>query len=100
MKNESLTRSQLYRLVASRQTNLSVSDVELGVRKIISTIMDSLASGKPVKLRDFGTFGLRFRKQYTARNPRTGETVTVAGHYISHFRAGEQLRAQVAEDRR
>jgi nucleoid DNA-binding protein len=37
----------------------------------------------------FGTFRLKYRKGRTARNPRTGEDVQVAGRHVLTFKAAK-----------
>ena len=56
------------------QCCLTLSRAE--ARKIFNETFDELADalvrGEPVKLRNFGTFNLRAKRQRTGRNPKTG----------------------------
>ncbi len=70
-------------------------------RDVISTVIDSflvavkesLEDGATIELRGFGTFEPRLRKgRSVARNPKTGETVSVEPHYVAAFRAGKELK--------
>ena len=74
------------------------SDID---RKVIANVIDELLyqlkgqmeKGNTIELRGFGTFEARLRKgRKVARNPRTGETLTVAPHYVAAFRAGQELK--------
>ena len=59
-------------------------------------VKDALVSGKVIELRGFGTFEVRIRKgREKARNPKTGEVVSVHSHGIASFRAGRDLRRDV-----
>jgi DNA-binding protein HU-beta len=51
-----------------------------------------LKSGSEVRLVGFGSFVPVERKAGTARNPRTGETVTRAASKTARFRVGEGLK--------
>ncbi|MCP4043063.1 MAG: integration host factor subunit beta, partial [Gammaproteobacteria bacterium] len=43
----------------------------------------------------FGSFSLHHRPARTGGNPKTGESVAVAGRYRPHFRPGKELRERV-----
>jgi len=58
-------------------------------------ITDCLAKGDAVKLVGFGTFGIRKRAAHMARNPITGEKVSVPAKSVPFFKAGEILRERV-----
>ena len=73
-------------------------------RKIIKNVVDlfleevkaALVSNKIIELRGFGTFEIKIRKgRKKARNPKTGEIVSVDSHGIALFRAGRELKQDV-----
>ena len=69
---------------------------------VINTFLDSikeeLAAGNKVMLRGFGTFEPRLMKgRDNARNPRTGEILSVAPRYTPAFRSGQELKQAVAK---
>ena len=70
-------------------------------KKVIKTVIDtfleeiknSLKESSTIELRGFGTFELRLRKgKESARNPKTGDKVSVAPHYVAAFRSGQELK--------
>jgi len=70
-------------------------------RKILRKIIDlffveikaALLRREVIELRGFGTFEIKMRKgRPRARNPRTGETVSVRPHGIVCFRPGQELK--------
>lgn len=70
-------------------------------KKVIQTVIDtfleeiknSLKESSTIELRGFGTFELRLRKgKESARNPKTGDKVSVAPHYVAAFRSGQELK--------
>ena len=70
-------------------------------RKEIRTIIDlfigelkaSLIKKNVIELRGLGTFEIKLRKaRLSARNPRTGETVSIRPHGIVCFRPGRELK--------
>jgi nucleoid DNA-binding protein len=70
------------------------------VRSIVDSFLDelklALEEGKSVELRGFGTFEIRERKgRQKARNPKTGEIVSVEDHAVVAFRSGKELKGTV-----
>lgn len=65
---------------------------------LLEQIKLSLSSGSTIELRGFGTFEARLRKgRVRARNPRTGEILSVAPHYVAAFRAGRELKKSLLD---
>ena len=67
------------------------------IRKIIDLFFvetkNALMRRDVIELRGFGTFEIKVRKgRPRARNPRTGEAVTVRPHGIVCFRPGRELK--------
>jgi integration host factor subunit beta len=67
------------------------------IRKIIDLffveIKDALVRRDVIELRGFGTFEIKVRKgRPRARNPKTGETISVRPHGIVCFRPGRELK--------
>ena len=95
----SLTKSELIERIATKQSQLSVRDVELAVKTMVDALSDCLADGGRIEIRGFGSFSLHFRKPRTGRNPKTGGAVPLQGKYVPHFKPGKELRDRVDESR-
>jgi integration host factor subunit beta len=91
----SMTKSELIELIAAKQSHLPAKDVELAVKQILEIMSDALAQGQRIEIRGFGSFSLHFRPPRQGRNPKTGETVALAGKYVPHFKPGKDLRERV-----
>lgn len=87
-----MTKSELVEIIAAKQTQLSVKDVELAVKTIIDLMSSTLASGQRIEIRGFGSFSLHYRSPRVGRNPKTGESVTLDAKYVPHFKPGKELR--------
>ena len=92
-----MTKSELIELIAAKQGHLPARDVELAVKQILEIMSDALAQGQRIEIRGFGSFSLHFRPPRQGRNPKTGETVALAGKYVPHFKPGKDLRERVNE---
>ncbi len=90
-----MTKSELVEIIASKQTQLSVKDVELAVKTVIEHMSQALAEGQRIEIRGFGSFSLHYRAPRTGRNPKTGEPVQLPAKYVPHFKPGKELREEV-----
>ncbi|HEB63206.1 MAG TPA: integration host factor subunit beta [Gammaproteobacteria bacterium] len=90
-----MTRSDLIEVLARSQTQLSYKDIELAVKSLIDQMSGALASGNRIEIRGFGSFSLHHRPSRIGRNPKTGESVSLEGKYVPHFKPGKMLRDQV-----
>ena len=90
-----MTKSELIERIASVQTQLSAKDVELAVKMILDHMATALAVGERIEIRGFGSFSLHYREARLGRNPKTGETVKLAGKFVPHFKPGKELRDRV-----
>ncbi|MBQ1628456.1 MAG: integration host factor subunit beta [Treponema sp.] len=68
------------------------------IEKFLEEVKASLENGSTIELRGFGTFEPRLRKgRSVARNPKTGEQLSVAPHYVAAFRAGQEMKKALWE---
>lgn len=67
---------------------------ERALRAMLLAIRAALKRGDPVTLVGFGTFSVARRRPRTVRNPKTGQTVTVAGR-IPRFKPSKELKQAV-----
>jgi integration host factor subunit beta len=90
-----MTKSELIERISSRHPQLSAKDIETAVKTILDSMSSALSQGERIEIRGFGSFSLHFREPRTGRNPKTGESVTLRGKYVPHFKPGKELREQV-----
>jgi integration host factor subunit beta len=78
------------------KTGINRKDIRVVVDLLIDEIKTALVNQRVIELRGFGTFEIKVRKGRTkARNPRTGELLSVGSHGIAAFRAGRELKQEV-----
>ena len=94
----SMTKSELIELIAAKQNHLPAKDVELAVKQILEIMSDALATGDRIEIRGFGSFSLHYRAPRVGRNPKTGQSVSLDGKFVPHFKPGKELRDRVNED--
>ena len=90
-----MTKSELIIRLTERYPQLALADTELVVRTILDAVSQSLATGKRVEIRGFGSFSLNYRPPRVGRNPKTGEKVDVPEKHVPQFKAGNEIRERV-----
>lgn len=93
-----MTKSELIERIVELQGQLSSKDVELAIKTMLEQMSQALATGERIEIRGFGSFSLHFRSPRVGRNPKTGESVSLDGKYVPHFKPGKELRDRVNED--
>jgi DNA-binding protein HU-beta len=89
-----MNKGDLVNAVAEK-ANLSRGDAGKALDAALDTITDALKSGEEVKIVGFGSFVVANRAAGEARNPRTGEKVSVPASKSPKFRAGAGLQDAV-----
>jgi integration host factor subunit beta len=90
-----MTKSELIEKIAISQDQLPPRDVEQAVRMILERMAKALVSKQRIEIRGFGSFSLHYRAPRKGRNPKTGDSVTLTGKYVPHFKPGKDLRDRV-----
>ena len=90
-----MTKSELIENIALKQDQLPPRDVEQAVRMILERMAKALVNKQRIEIRGFGSFSLHYRAPRTGRNPKTGDSVTLSGKYVPHFKPGKDLRDRV-----
>lgn len=97
MAGDKLTKIDLVESVYLN-TKIEKQQVQVVVDNLLEQLKSSLEDGKTIELRGFGTFEKRLRKgRSKARNPKTGETVSVEPHYVAVFRPGRELKNKISD---
>lgn len=65
------------------------------VNAILNEITHALSEGNRVELRGFGAFSVKNRAARSARNPKTGEMVSVKEKWVPFFKTGKELRERL-----
>ncbi|KKS88735.1 MAG: Histone family protein DNA-binding protein [Parcubacteria group bacterium GW2011_GWC1_43_11b] len=68
---------------------------EKAVDIVIGTITNTLKKGDEVSIAGLGIFSAKTRAARTARNPRTGEAVSVPAMKVPKFRPAKALKEAV-----
>ena len=90
-----MIKSELVRALNEKLPELQVRNVESAVNCMLNQMSEALAKGKRIEIRGFGGFDLHHRPPRIARNPKTGETVTLPAKVALHFKPGKDMKDRV-----
>ena len=89
------TRADLLDAVAAKCPSLSRAEARAVFEMALEEMSASLARGQPVKLRSFGLFSVRAKRERVGRNPRTGAEVPITPRRVLTFRPSPVLLDEV-----
>ena len=89
-----MSKSEFVDKVAA-ESGLSKKDAGAAVDAVLSTIEGTLKSGGEVTFPGFGKFHVAQRGAREGRNPRTGESMSIAATKVPRFTAGSGLKKAV-----
>ena len=79
----------------ANESGIKQIDVKKAVQMTFDIIIDTLAKGEKIELRNFGVFKTKSRKGRMGRNPRTGQQVPVEPKKVAVFKPGLVMKAKV-----
>jgi integration host factor subunit beta len=65
------------------------------IQLFIDEVIDELARGNRLELRDFGVFEVKVRKARKARNPKTGAEVRVPEKRVVTIKPGKKMKEEI-----
>lgn len=86
---------KVMKALEAKGVKLSVEKSIIAVNTVFNEIAKSVAAGDEARIDSFGTFKAVDKTERTGRNPRTGETITIAAHKDVVFKAGKALKDEV-----
>ena len=86
-----MNRVELIAAMAEK-AELSKKDAEKALKAFTEVVAEELAKGEKIQLVGFGTFEVSERAAREGRNPRSGETMTIAACKAPKFKAGKALK--------
>jgi len=92
-----VTKRNIARTI-SEELGLTQLQTRQIIQKILDSIVSTLVEEGRVELRNFGVFEVRWRKPRKARNPRTGEKITVPKRCTVIFKPGLVMEERVKEE--
>lgn len=79
----------------SEKSGLSKADASRALEAFTATIVEGVAFGDQITVPGLGTFVQKERGERQGRNPKTGETITIAASKLPHFTPSSSFRTAV-----
>ena len=90
-----MTKNELISKTKERLKLYTQKDIAYSVEIIFNSMTEALKNNKRIEIRGFGNFTIRERKARIGRNPKSGETVSLADRKVPFFKTGKDLRLKV-----
>lgn len=90
-ERKGLTKADLVDVVYQRHGGLTKSEATEIVEAIFGTVKTTLGDGRPVKIKNFGTFEVMVRPGRMGVNPSSGEKMFIPPHKGLSFRPSRRL---------
>ena len=79
----------------AEKAGVSKKDAEASLKAFTDVVAEELKKGEKIQLVGFCTFEVSERPAREGRNPRTGETMTIAASKAPKFKAGKALKDSI-----
>ena len=93
-----MTKREVVDAVALK-TERAKGEVEMVLDSMLEVIVGALHANERVDLRGFGSFTVKSRSARQGRNPRTGETISIAAKRDANFKASKELSQSLTDHR-
>src|SRR5664280_2069882 len=90
-----VVKSELVHALSEKLPELQQRDVELALNCMLNQMADALVEGERIEIRGFGSFDLHHRPDRIARNPKSGESLSLPAKVKVHFKPGKEMRYRV-----
>lgn len=96
MTTRTVTKREICERIAEKN-GLTAVEVKEVVQAFMDEIVDQLSQGNRMEFRNFAVLEPDVQPAQKARNPRTGQTVTVPERVRISFTAGKKMREKAQE---
>lgn len=94
-----MNKSGLKEALAKKQPHLSRKNIDRAVDHMIEIMCRALITKDRIEVRGFGSFSMLYRAPRIARNPGSGDPLSLPTRYFILFKPGKELQQRVNESR-
>ena len=77
------------------ETGITKNEASIIVSLFFDEMSKALANGERVEIRGLCSFYVKHYKEYTGRNPKTGDQVNIKPKKLPFFKCGKELKERV-----
>ena len=89
-----MIRSELIEALHNN-SKFTLEQADVGVKKILDVMTETLSQGQRIEVRGFGCFDLRLKKERNAHNPKTVKKLVTERKFSVYFKPGKLLKDRV-----
>ena len=93
--SKTYVKSDLIHSIQSKYDKLPSREIERIIDIIFKHLTNSLASGSSIELRNFGCWRIKNMKPKIARNPKTGEKITIGEKKKIYWKSSKVLNQRI-----
>ena len=86
-----MLKNDFYKAVAA-ETGMTIKDTKIVFETAEKVIIDTLQAGDEVRVFDGATFVRQYKDARIARNPSTGESISVPAKYVPKVKFGKKFK--------
>ena len=90
-----MNKSEMIEALATKR-GISIKKAEEIINTIVDAMTNALLERDRIEIRGFGSFVVNEYKEYTGRNPKTGEPISVKPKRLPFFKVGKELKERIA----
>ncbi len=87
-----MKKSDLLNRLYEKFPEYSKSEIAKVLNGTFDAMIDALSKGERIEIRGLGSFRVKERKAEKARNPKTGEIITLKNKKVVQFKMGKKLK--------
>jgi nucleoid DNA-binding protein len=91
-----MTKKDMARAIAE-DSGITQVQAKAIVQQVFDSVVETLLTERRIELRNFGVFEVKERRPRRARNPRTGERVSVPAKRVVTFKPGKEMEERVGQ---
>ena len=95
MEIKTYVKSDLVNSIQSKYNNLPARDIERIIDVIFKYLSNCLVSGSSIEIRNFGCWRIKKMKPKSARNPKTGEIISVGEKNKIYWKSSKFLNQRI-----
>ena len=94
-----MVKSEIIKQLHLKHPSLKRYQIKKIVDLVFDKITDDLTNNKPVEIRSFGRFSIKFIKdKHNARNPKTGQIIYVPSKKKVYFKMSKHLKEEINKE--
>ena len=94
----SFVKNRILDQLANSYPNFLRRDLEKALNLVLDEIIKTVAKGKNVQIRGFGSFKIRQLKPRIGRNPKDGSKVEIPAKQSVHWKISKELFQKLNQD--